>query len=100
MKTDTIKSKFSRNVIIYYNNNFHCCFMIIKRYQVFVSSKYADLKEERSKVIQTIMELDCIPAGMEIFPAIDDEQFNFIKKIIDDCDYYILIIGGRYGTIH
>lgn len=70
-----------------------------KRYQVFVSSTFADLKEERSKVIQTIMELDCIPAGMEIFPAIDEEQFEFIKKIIDDCDYYILIIGGRYGTV-
>lgn len=70
-----------------------------KRYQVFVSSTYADLKEERARVIQTIMELDCIPAGMEIFPAIDEEQFNFIKRIIDDCDYYLLIIGGRYGTI-
>ena len=70
-----------------------------KRYQVFVSSTYADLKEERAKVIQTIMELDCIPAGMELFPAIDNEQFEFIKKIIDDCDYYILIIGGRYGTL-
>lgn len=70
-----------------------------KRYQVFISSTYADLKEERSKVIQTIMELDCIPAGMEIFPAIDEEQFNFIKKVIDDCDYYLLIIGGRYGSI-
>lgn len=45
------------------------------------------------------MELDCIPAGMEIFPAIDEEQFNFIKSIIDDCDYYILIIGGRYGSV-
>lgn len=72
---------------------------MIKRYQVFVSSTYADLQEERARVIQTIMELDCIPAGMEIFPAIDEEQFNFIKRIIDDCDYYLLIIGGRYGTV-
>lgn len=70
-----------------------------KRYQIFVSSTYADLKEERAKVIQTIMELDCIPAGMEIFPAIDEEQFEFIKKVIDDCDYYLLIIGGRYGSL-
>jgi hypothetical protein len=70
-----------------------------KRYQVFISSTYADLKDERSKVIQTIMELDCIPAGMEIFPAIDEEQFNFIKRVIDDCDYYLLIIGGRYGSV-
>lgn len=72
---------------------------MIKRYQVFVSSTYADLNEERVRVIQTIMELDCIPAGMEMFPAIDEEQFNFIKRVIDDCDYYILIIGGRYGTV-
>ncbi|MGB8195306.1 MAG: DUF4062 domain-containing protein [Chitinophagaceae bacterium] len=73
--------------------------LMTKRYQVFVSSTYADLKDERAKVIQTIMESDCIPAGMELFPSIDNEQFEFIKKIIDDCDYYILIIGGRYGSL-
>ncbi|MBL0566549.1 DUF4062 domain-containing protein [Aeromonas veronii] len=70
-----------------------------KRYQVFVSSTYADLKDERSKVIQTLMEMDCIPAGMELFPAMDEEQFEFIKKVIDDCDYYLLILGARYGSI-
>jgi len=69
-----------------------------KRYQVFVSSTYADLKDERSRVIQTLMELDSIPAGMELFPAMDEEQWEFIKRVIDDCDYYILIIGGRYGS--
>lgn len=73
--------------------------MTEKRYQVFVSSTYSDLKEERGKVMQSIMSLDCIPAGMELFPAIDTEQFEFIKRVIDDCDYYILIIGGRYGSI-
>lgn len=70
-----------------------------KRYQVFVSSTYADLQDERAKVIQTLMEMDCIPAGMELFPAMDEEQFEFIKKIIDDCDYYLLILGARYGSI-
>jgi hypothetical protein len=70
-----------------------------KRYQVFISSTFADLQEERAKVQQAIMELDCIPAGMEIFPAIDEEQFEFIKRVIDDCDYYLLIIGGRYGSV-
>jgi hypothetical protein len=35
---------------------------------------------------------------MELFPAADEEQFEFIKRIIDDCDYYLLIIGGRYGS--
>ncbi len=70
-----------------------------KRYQVFVSSTYADLQDERRKVIQVLMEMDCIPAGMELFPATDDEQWEFIKRVIDDCDYYILIMGGRYGSL-
>lgn len=68
------------------------------RYQVFVSSTYADLRDERGKVIQTLMEMDCIPAGMELFPAADEEQWEFIKRVINDCDYYILVIGGRYGS--
>lgn len=70
-----------------------------KRYQVFVSSTFTDLKDERQKVIQTLMDMDCIPAGMEMFPAMDEEQFSFIKRVIDDCDYYLLIVGGRYGSL-
>jgi hypothetical protein len=70
-----------------------------KRYQVFVSSTYEDLKEERTEVIQALLELDCFPAGMELFPASTESQWNWIKKIIDESDYYILILGGRYGTI-
>src|ERR1039458_1189953 len=69
-----------------------------KRYQVFVSSTYADLKQERQRVIQALMEMDCIPAGMELFPAADEEQWDFIRRVIDDCDYYLLIIGGKYGS--
>lgn len=69
-----------------------------KRYQVFISSTYEDLQEERQLIYHTLMDLDCIPVGMEIFPAIDDDQFNYIKQIIDDSDYYLLIIGGRYGS--
>src|SRR5256885_1297812 len=70
-----------------------------KRYQVFVSSTYADLQQERQKVIQALMEMDCIPAGMELFPAADEEQWAFIKRVINDCDYYLIIIGGRYGSM-
>ena len=70
-----------------------------KRYQVFISSTYADLKEERRSVIQTVIELNCLPAGMELFPAADEAQLAFIKRVIDDCDYYLLIIGGKYGSV-
>lgn len=69
-----------------------------KRYQVFVSSTFEDLQEERKEVMQALLELDCIPAGMELFPAANEDQWTLIKRVIDDCDYYILIIGGRYGS--
>src|SRR3954452_6935014 len=42
------------------------------RYQVFVSSTYVDLQDERAEAIQALLELDCMPAGMELFPAAND----------------------------
>src|SRR5437773_4752684 len=72
---------------------------MIKRYQVFVSSTFEDLQEERQQVIQALLELDCIPAGMELFPAADEDQWTLIKEVISDCDYYIVLIGGRYGSV-
>lgn len=69
-----------------------------KIYQVFVSSTYTDLQEERKEVMQALLELDCMPAGMELFPASNDDQWTLIKRVIDACDYYLLIIGGRYGS--
>jgi len=70
-----------------------------RRYQVFISSTYTDLLDERREVIQALLELDCIPAGMELFPAANDDQWLLITRVIDDCDYYIVIVGGRYGSI-
>lgn len=69
------------------------------RYQVFVSSTYTDLKEERAEVLQAIWELDCIPTGMEAFVASNESQWDVIKRVIKECDYYVLIIGGRYGSV-
>lgn len=71
-----------------------------KKHQVFISSTYSDLKDERRKILDILLMADCIPAGMEAFVASDVEQFEVIKKVIDLCDYYILIIGKRYGSIN
>lgn len=69
-----------------------------KKYQVFVSSTYEDLKDERLAVMQCLLDNDCIPVGMEQFPASSMSQMDYIKKMLDDCDYYVLISAGRYGT--
>lgn len=71
----------------------------MKRYQIFISSTFEDLKEERSIVAEIILKLDHIPAGMELFAASNDEQFNYIKRVIDESDYYVLIVGNRYGSV-
>ena len=69
-----------------------------KRYQVFVSSTYEDLREERQEVMNALLELDCIPSGMELFPATNASQWDLIKRLIEEADYYILISAGRYGS--
>ena len=69
------------------------------KYQVFVSSTYEDLIEERKEATQALLECGCIPTGMELFPASNKKQWEIIKRVIDDCDYYLLIIGGRYGSL-
>lgn len=70
-----------------------------KRYQVFVSSTFEDLKDERQAVLKGVLELDHMPAGMELFPASDDVAWRLICDVIDASDYYVLIIGGRYGSL-
>lgn len=69
-----------------------------KKYQVFVSSTYEDLKEERAAVNQCLLDCGCIPVGMEQFPASGMSQMEYIEKMLNDCDYYILILAGRYGS--
>lgn len=68
------------------------------KYQVFVSSTHNDLIEERQAVIEELLRLDCIPAAMEFFQPID-KSLNIIKRVLDNCDYVVLIVAGRYGSL-
>lgn len=69
------------------------------RYQIFVSSTYIDLFPIRRQVTEHILSMNHIPAGMEMFSASGRKQWATIQKSIDNSDYYILIIGERYGSI-
>lgn len=70
-----------------------------KRYQVFISSTFEDLKAERQAILKGVLELDHMPAGMELFPPTDDSAWRLICDVIDASDYYVLVIGGRYGSL-
>ncbi|MCL2198604.1 MAG: DUF4062 domain-containing protein [Defluviitaleaceae bacterium] len=73
--------------------------MTNKKYQIFISSTFEDLKEEREATIKTILSLNHIPIGMEMFNAGDDEQWAVIERTIDTSDYYVVILGLKYGSM-
>lgn len=71
----------------------------MKKLQVFISSTYIDLKEERQAAVEAILDSGNIPAGMELFKAGNETQLKTIERWIDESDTYLLILGGRYGSV-
>ena len=69
------------------------------KYQVFISSTYKDLIPARESLIMSLLSSKYIPCGMEIFSSSSDSQFEYIKRMLNLCDYYVLILAGRYGEI-
>lgn len=67
--------------------------------QIFVSSTYIDLIHERQAAVEAILKAGHIPAGMELFTAGDRSQWEVIQRWITDADIYMVILGGRYGSI-
>lgn len=70
-----------------------------RKLQVFISSTYTDMREERQAAVEAILRAGHIPAGMELFAAGDESQLETIRRWIDDSDVFMLILGGRYGSI-
>jgi len=46
-----------------------------------------------------LLSMKAIPAGMELFAAEDGDVWETIKRVIDECDLYIMVLGGRYGSV-
>jgi hypothetical protein len=69
-----------------------------KKYQVFISSTFDDLKEHRDAVVKAVLQLGHLPVGMEMFNAGDQTQWETIKSYIDSSDYYLVIMAHRYGS--
>ncbi|PTQ89421.1 DUF4062 domain-containing protein [Agitococcus lubricus] len=72
--------------------------MTDKRYQVFISATYTDLREERGVLLQTLPSLGCLPTTLEAHTQSLSTMVN-IRRRIDDSDYYILLLGSRYGSL-
>ncbi len=70
-----------------------------KKLQIFVSSTFTDMKSERQAAVEAILKSGNIPAGMELFTAGNESQLQTIIRWIDESDIYVLLLGGRYGSI-
>ena len=70
-----------------------------KKLQVFISSTYTDMLTERQAAVEAVLRAGHIPAGMELFAAGNESQWETIRRWIDDSDVFMLILGGRYGSI-
>ena len=71
----------------------------IRKFSIFISSTYEDLIEERQALYSVALENGFIPVGMEQFHGVPISQWDIITKMIDECDFYLLVVGGRYGSI-
>jgi hypothetical protein len=69
-----------------------------KKFQIFISSTQKDLIKAREEVTKVILNMYHIPIGMEMFSADNADQWDTIQETIDNSDYYVLIIGHRYGS--
>lgn len=63
-----------------------------KRYQVFVRYTQADLRNEREAIINALTKIAYIAVGMEQFTNTDEEQMDYVRAVIDESDYYIVVI--------
>jgi hypothetical protein len=70
-----------------------------KKLQIFVSSTYNDMLLERQAIVEAILMAGHIPAGMELFAAGDKSQLETIRRWIKESDVFMLILGGRYGSL-
>ena len=69
-----------------------------KRYQVFISSTYTDLKDVREAVQKKLYLNKYMPIGMECFKAADETPWEIIKENIEGIDIFVLVVAGRYGS--
>jgi hypothetical protein len=70
-----------------------------KRFQVFISSTYEDLIVERELISMAVLRSHNIPSGMELSSGANERTLDVIYRWIDDSDFFVLLLGGRYGSL-
>lgn len=69
-----------------------------KIHTIFISSTIDDLVEERRLAKETITIFNYKPIMQEDFAPAGAPSWNVIEENLKKADFYILIMGKRYGT--
>lgn len=70
-----------------------------KRYQVFISTTYPDMQGARQALMLPLLDLGMVPVGMDLHSAESHNLMPVVQRMIDDSDYFVILLGGRYGTL-
>lgn len=69
-----------------------------KIYSAFISSNFEKLRVERNTVIDILLDFRILPIGMEHFTVTTNSDFSEIEELIDDSDFFIMLLGSTYGS--
>ena len=73
--------------------------IIVKKvYSAFISSAFASLQDERKLVIDVLLDFRILPISMEHFTVSTSGEFSDLQDLIDDSDFFIMLMGSRYGS--
>ena len=70
-----------------------------KRFQVFISTTYPDMQGARQALMPALLDLGLVPVGMDLHGADGAALMPVVQRLIDDSDYFVILLGGRYGAL-
>jgi hypothetical protein len=70
-----------------------------RKYQVFISSTFSDLAEHRRQAVLAIVKAGHFPLALEYHGLEASTKSDTIRTAIAECQFYVLILGHRYGTV-
>ena len=69
-----------------------------RRYEVFLSSTYEDLKDLRKALMNETTTCGHLASGMEFF-ARGARDVDLIRERIRRADIFVILVGARYGSV-
>ena len=69
-----------------------------RKYKVFISSSFEDLKDHRNRLMLKTLKLGHIPAGMELFQPGESQSLDVIEKEILSSDIFVILVGAALGS--